>query len=56
MSPFVELVLLARRDRDRVRLATRNGSDFTARYFEWNSEVEARRRTRQGRNPWVSIY
>ena len=32
--------ILARRDKDRVRLATRNGSDFTARYPKIVTAVE----------------
>jgi bifunctional non-homologous end joining protein LigD len=33
--------ILARRDKDRVRLATRNGSDFTARYPKIVTAVES---------------
>jgi ATP-dependent DNA ligase len=33
--------ILARRDKDRVRLATRNGSDFTARYPKIVAAVES---------------
>src|SRR6516162_2134708 len=33
--------ILARRDKDRVRLATRNGSDFTARYPKILTAVES---------------
>ena len=35
--------ILARRDKDRVRLATRNGSDFTARYSKiWRRSKASR--------------